>query len=210
MRNLFNADSPLMRFLNRFADFMLINLLFIATSLPLVTLGASLSALSATAIKQVKGEDESLFADYLASFKNNLRQGTVIGLICGFLVLVLGAWYIVIDNLNINEIFRLLLWIAFSFVAFRVGIMLLYVFPYQGVFDDNIRTVFRNARLMSLRHLPSSLMMAIVLGLPVVVTVFYPQVIGYGLLWLLVGFSAIAYANATFFVRIFAAYAHDF
>lgn len=210
MRNLFTADSPLMRFLGRFADFMLLNLLFVFTSIPLVTLGASVTALNATAIKQVKGDDESLIADYFDAFKQNFRQSTAIGLIAGGLLLVLAAWYVVIDNLNINELFRLLLWIAFSFVTFRVALMLLWVFPYHAVFADDIRTVFRNARLMSLRHLPSSLMMAVVLGLPIVVTVFYPQFVGYGLLWLLVGFAALAYANATFFVRIFASYAHDF
>lgn len=210
MRDLFTADSPLMRFLGRFADFMILNLIFIGTSLPIVTLGASVTALNATAIKQVKGDDEHLVADYFDSFRQNFRQSTLIGLISGGLLLVLGAWYIVIENLNINEIYRLLLWIAFSFVTFRVALMLLWVYPYHAVFADNTRTVFRNARLMSLRHLPASLMMAVVLGLLVVVTVFYPQFVGYGLLWLLVGFAALAYANATYFVRIFASYAHDF
>ncbi|MFT3888737.1 MAG: DUF624 domain-containing protein [Arachnia sp.] len=210
MKNLFAADSALMRFLNRFADFMLVNLLFVGTSLPIVTLGASITALNATAMKQVKGDDESVVTTYLASFKENLRQGIVLGLISGLLVLVLVAWYVVIENLNVPELLRVALWIAFSLVAFRVGLMLLYVFPYQAAFVDNLRTVFRNARLMSLRHLPSSLMMIVVLGLPIVVSVFYPQVVGYGLLWLLVGFAAVAYANATFLVRIFSAYAHDF
>lgn len=210
MRNLFNPDSPLMRSLSRFADFLLINLLFLATSLPLFTLGASLTALNATVIRQVKGEEDEAIQTYLTSFRQNFKQATVVGLIAGFLILVLAAWFVVIENLNINEIYRLLLWIVFYFVAFRIALMLLYVFPYQAVFVDNIRTVFRNARLMSLRHLPSSLMMLIVLGLPVLVTVFYPKTVGYGLLWLVIGFSAVAYANATFFVRIFKSYVHEF
>ena len=56
MDTLFSPDSALMRGLTKVADVMILNLLFIATSIPVVTLGASLTALNFTAMRIGTGE----------------------------------------------------------------------------------------------------------------------------------------------------------
>lgn len=58
--NFFVIDSPVMRFLGRIGDIMILNLVFVATSLPVVTIGAALSALYAVAMKLARGEDPSV------------------------------------------------------------------------------------------------------------------------------------------------------
>src|SRR5690242_3309365 len=93
----FGVDSPLLRLLNRVADLMILNLLFLATSLPVVTLGASLTALSGTAMRIARGESESAAGDYLRALRRDLRQGTVLGLVVAGLGLVLAAWWVVAD-----------------------------------------------------------------------------------------------------------------
>ena len=79
MDSLFSADSVLMRGLSRLADVMILNLLFIVTSLPVVTLGAALTALNFTAMRIGTGENNSVTEDYFRSFRRNLRQATVVG-----------------------------------------------------------------------------------------------------------------------------------
>ena len=76
MDTLFSADSALMRGLTRLADVMILNLLFIVTSLPVVTLGASLTALNFTAMRIGTGECVSVTGDYFRSFRQNFRQAT--------------------------------------------------------------------------------------------------------------------------------------
>ena len=49
-----------MRGLTRLADVMILNLLFIATSIPVVTLGASLTALNFTAMRIATGKCDSV------------------------------------------------------------------------------------------------------------------------------------------------------
>jgi hypothetical protein len=70
----FEAGSPLLRFLDRVADLMILNLLFLATSLPIVTLGASLTALSGTAMRIARGESESTSGDYLRALRASVRH----------------------------------------------------------------------------------------------------------------------------------------
>jgi len=203
----FEAGSPLLRFLNRVADLMILNLLFLATSLPIVTLGASLTALSGTAMRIARGESESTSGDYLRALRRDLRQGTVLGLVVAGLVLVLAAWWVVVSGLNVPDLVRLVLYVVCGILAFRLTLVALYAFPYLATFDDDLRTVLRNARKMSVRHPFASLALLAVTGLPVLVTVFYPKVTVYGLLWFLIGFAGVAFLGGIVLTGVFATYA---
>lgn len=206
MSRIFHPDSPLLRFLNQVADLMILNLLFVATSVPVVTLGASLTALNYTAMKIVTGKSTSVTDDYLRSFRTNFRQATVLGLAVVLLALVLGAWYVVVEGFAVPAVVRIVLLAVFYLVAFRFALTVLYVFPYHATFENSVREVLNNARLMSLRHLFGSLTIAAVTALPVVITVFYPRVTVYGLLWFLIGFAGVAVVNGVLFTRIFRTY----
>ncbi len=206
MSRIFHPDSPLLRFLDKVADVMILNLVFVATAIPVVTLGAALTALNYTAMKIVSGESTSVASDYLRSFRTNFKQATLLGLAVVGLALVLAAWYVVVDNLDGPIIVRIVLLVVFYLVAFRFVLATLYVFPYNATFENTVLEVLNNSRLMSLRHLFGSLAIAAVTALPVVVTVFYPRVAVYGLLWFLIGFAGIAVVNAVLFTRIFRTY----
>jgi uncharacterized membrane protein YesL len=205
----FGADSPLLRLLTRFADLMILNLLFLATSLPIVTLGASLTALSGTAMRIARGESESPSGDYLRALRRDLWQGTLLGGIIAGLGLVLTAWWVVVSNIDVPDLVRLALYAACGVLAFRLTLVALYAFPYLATFDDDLRTVFRNARLMSIRHPFASLALLTVTGLPVVATVVDPRISVYGLLWFLVGFAGVAFLGGIVLSGVFAAYAPE-
>lgn len=206
MSAIFSANSPAMRFLNKFADLMVLNLLFIATSLPVVTLGASVTALNDTAMKLVTDRYESVPTTYLRSFRSNFRQGTLLGLASLGMALVMYAWYVVVDNLASSSLVRLALLALLLVVGYRVVGTLLFVFAYQATFEDSVGRVFTNARRMSARHPFSALMVLVVTVLPFVVGFYYPQMFVWGVIWFAFGFSAIAFVNATVFVRVFQRY----
>ena len=67
--------------------------------------------------------------------------------------------------------------------------------------------MLRNARLLSWRHPLTSLTAFAIIALAVVVTVFYPQVTAYGLLWLAIGFAGVAFLSGILFTRVFDKYA---
>jgi uncharacterized membrane protein YesL len=203
---LFSADSALMRGLTVIADIMILNFLFLATSIPIVTLGASLTALNFTAMRISTGECGSVSADYFRSFRRNFRQATVIGLILAGLGAVLAAWYVVVTTFEISAVAKVALLAIWYVLAFNLAIMALFVFPYHANFEGSTRQVFRNARLMSWRHPLTSFVSLAVIALAVAVTLFYPQATGYGMLWLLIGFAGIATVNGRLFALVFAKY----
>lgn len=195
-----------MRGLTRVADVMILNVLFIVTALPLVTLGAALTALNFTAMRIATGRCNSVSGDYFRSFRQNFRQGTIVGLILAVLAAVLAAWYVVVTNLAIEPLAELVLLVVWYGLAFSLAMMATYVFPYLASFEGSTRQVLRNARLMSWKHPLAALVTLALVGLAGLVTVFYPQATGYGLFWLLFGFGGIATASGALFARVFDRY----
>ena len=206
MDTLFSADSVLMRGLTRLADVMILNMLFIVTALPLVTLGASLTALNFTAMRIGTGACNSVTGDYFRSFRKNFRQATWLALALAALAGVLAAWYVVLTTSALGADAELVLLAIWYILAFSLATTALFAFPYLASFEGRTRDVLRNGLLLSWRHLPTALATLAMIILSIGVTVYYPQAIGYGLLWLLIGFAGIAVANGVLFTRIFSKY----
>jgi len=208
MSSIFAPDSALMRFLTRIADLAILNLVFIATALPIVTIPAALTALYFTAMRIVRDEDESVTRDYFRSFRQNFRQATVLGLVVLLLVGVMVAWFVVITNLAIlegaGEFILLAIWYI---VAFAIALNVIFAFPYLATFEGTVREVLRNARLLSWRHPLTALGALAIIALAIVVTIFSPAATGYGLLWIAIGFAGIAFLTGVLFTRVFDKYA---
>ena len=206
MATLFSPDSALMRGLSLVADVIVLNLLFVATSVPVFTLGASLTALNFTAMRLATGECNSVTSDYFRSFQHNFRQATVIWLLLLAMVGVLAAWYVVVTNLTFGPLAELILVAVWYVIAFNFAAAALFVFPYLARFEGRTRDVLRNARLLSWKHPFTALAALGLIALSGVITVFYPQLTGYGLMWFFVGFAGIATINGRLFVGVFSKY----
>ena len=50
-------DNPIMRGMGRLADFIILNLLWVVCSIPIITIGASTTALYTVMLKLVKNEE---------------------------------------------------------------------------------------------------------------------------------------------------------
>ena len=99
MKDLFQADNPLIRILECFFDLMELNFLFILTSLPLFTIGSSLCALYNTSIKMIRKEGISIHKNYMHCFRKQFKSATPLW-ICLFLLCAffLTDLYIVSDS----------------------------------------------------------------------------------------------------------------
>lgn len=87
MGSFFNMDSPVMRFLSRLCDLMILNILCLICCIPIVTIGASITALYSVTLKMVKGEDSYIAKGFFKGFRQNFKISTIIWLI----LLVIGA-----------------------------------------------------------------------------------------------------------------------
>ena len=88
MGRFFNIDSPIMHFLGRVADLMILNLVTLICCLPVVTIGASLTAMHYVLLKMVRNRESYIVRSFFKSFKANFKQATIIWMIILLLLVV--------------------------------------------------------------------------------------------------------------------------
>ena len=81
MDRLFNMDNKFFTVMGRVADLIMLNVVFLICCLPIVTIGASLTALHYVTLKMTRNEESYIIRSFFKSFKQNFKQATVINLI---------------------------------------------------------------------------------------------------------------------------------
>ncbi|MDR1755073.1 MAG: YesL family protein [Eubacterium sp.] len=155
MKSFFSIDNPVFQAISRVGDMFILSFFVIATGFPIITLGASITALFDVCMRILRKRDKNILKDYFRAFKNNFRQATIIWLI----MVVIGA----VLYIDIKYWFEEYGTAARAIGAISIGLafiytaILHYIFAVQAVFENRIKATFKTAFLMSLKHWPSTL-----------------------------------------------------
>lgn len=207
MGRIFNFEGPVFSFLSRLADLFWLNLLFIVCSIPIVTIGASITAMYYVTLKMAKNEEGYITQSFFKSFKQNFKQSTVIWLIYLVVSVVLVLDLRIANGGSLAGIFDSNAVSNVVIVSVSLmGVLLLmtetYVFPILAQFDNTVKNTIKNAFFISIRHLPYTFLMLVLAAIPVVLMWFTPA----AFLLIFIIFALVAYINSTFFTKIFANY----
>ncbi len=198
MNKIFDIDSPVMRFLTRMADLMILNLLTIICCIPIITIGASLTSLHYVLLKMVRNEEGYIIRSFFKSFKQNFKQATIIWLfILVFIIVLIGD--ILIFNYSIMEFPKALKVILLA-LSLLVMMIAAYVFPILSRFDNSVMNTFKNALFMSILSLPKTILMLILYVVPVAAMYFIPMAVPFVFMF---GISAPAYFSAMLYSGTF-------
>lgn len=205
MSRFFNPDNPVMEFIAKIFDLVILNLIFIFSCVPIITIGASTSAFSYVTLKMVRGEDPYIWRNFWKSFRQNFKQGTLVWIFSILIFIFLGMDFYIINSQNTSlfAVVRILLWIVCA-VALSV---FLYVFPVISHFVCTTKQALKNALLMTFGHLPYTLMMLALAGLLLFLCsssskLFAMIVVLSGIC----GFSVVSFVYSIMFDRIFQKY----
>lgn len=195
---LFNYDSPLMQALGKVADLMWLNVLTLICCIPIITAGASLTAMNYMALKIARNEECYITRGFFKSFKENFKQATIIWLILLALIVVLISDFYVMSvaEFEFGNIMR----VAITLVAVFVAFLALYVFPVLARFENTIWRTIKNSFLLSIVQFPKTILMGILYLLPLGLLLVAYQVVP---LVFLFGLSVPAWASAHLYNKIF-------
>lgn len=204
MRSVFNFEGPIFTFLSRAADIVWLNVLFIICSLPIVTIGASTTAMYYVTLKMVRDEESYITKSFFKSFKQNFLQATGIWLIILVVSFVVSMDYRIVTNeayagLISSSAIRNVIMVATMFMIIIVTSITVYVFPILAKFDNTVKNTIKNAFLMCIRHLPFTVALIFIPLIPIVLMYFFVQM--YFLILFI--FSFVAYLSSKILVKIF-------
>lgn len=198
MGRFFDIDSPVMRFLNRVGDLMILNFIMIICCIPVITVGAAYTAMHYVLLKIVRDREGYLVRGFFKSFVQNFKQATLIWLLM-LLVIAIYVGDIFIFNYS-GLVFPKAFVIAVLAVAILLLMVAVYVFPLQARFENTIRNTLKNAMVLALLNLPKTILMIACYAIPLVICYYSSYAF---LFFILFGLSAPAYGAAWIYSGIF-------
>ena len=205
-QKIFSTENPVWRAMDRMGDLMILNVLFIFFSLPIFTIGASLTALYTMTFKLLDETEGNLFKNFVKAFKNNFKQATVIWLVALAAGLFL-AYDASLSYVSTSIVAKILMGVVIL-VAIVYAMWFSWVFPVQAQFDNPVKVNMKNAALMMVIHMfPTTLLITVLNVVPLLLLWFQTSLFFWMLPFVvLLMFAFIAYNNSKQLKKAFADY----
>lgn len=167
MNNFFRFDGKFYKFGTLLGDLMILTLLWTLTSLPLITLGASTTAMYYVTTRQLSNREGYVSRDYFRSFKENFIQATGVTLLFALVFIILRInLYILPGN---SPLFPM----QFVLIAVATAV-LVFVFPVLSRFKLKFFELLRTSFFLAIRHFPTTITCLVLLAAAYLLVMRWP------------------------------------
>lgn len=194
-------DNAILRFLNKVTDLVVLNLLFLVTSIPIFTIGASLTAMHAVNLRSIRYGDGYVIRQYFKAWKENFLQATISWLIflAAGLVLCIDYRFWTVSKVGTLGRVEQVVLIA---IAIFFWMLATWLFPLLAKMRGSLKEQFQNALRMSVAYLlPYTICTMGIAGGAAYAAI---RNVGALIILLVLGFSLVSYLQSFFFYRVFA------
>lgn len=202
MGGIFRPDSPLMRFMMLVTNLAALNILWLIGCIPIFTAGASTVAMHSVILSYINGKDDTVLKPFFRAFRENFRVVTPVWILNFMIGAVMAAEiiYLSVDS-------QLWLKVVFGILLFIYTAATSYLYPLFARYHTTGKSAMFNSFALSVRHLFSSVCVVSLNALPAVLLVAFPEYfLKTVLVWMLIGFSLIAYLDSKILLPIFKKY----
>ena len=123
--------------MGKVADLCILNIVCLICCIPIVTAGASITAMFFVTMKMVKNEESYIIKSFFKSFRQNFKQATVINLIMLAVAAILYVDLRIVNQMGqpISQILHVI------FLAFTVlyAMVFMYIYPVLAKFYNSTR-----------------------------------------------------------------------
>lgn len=200
--NFLHEDTPVAGLLSRLMDLILLNVFWFLCCLPIVTIGASTTALYDMTMRLAFHEEVGIISGFFKSFVHNLKRGTLLYL----LALAAGA-FLALDfwsALHWDIPFKFVLQVLILSVGYFYLAAVSHAVPALAYFDEPVIKTIKHGFILAMRN-GIYTVYVMVLDLIPFLLFFLHQVLFLKtlFLWLTIGFALLAYLNALHLIRLF-------
>lgn len=190
--------------MGKIADLIILNIIFLLTCIPIITIGAALASMYEITLKMVKNQEAYIIKSYFKAMKSNLKKGIIAGVIFEMIggILALDLWIVMSKAGTMWSVITVLL-IAITFLAIMLAS---YFFPLLAKFEDSMKNILKSSFFMAIAYAPVTFGVMIVncIGLLVLYRFDSYQIIFYGgAIYSIIGFALTAFLNSIMLVNVF-------
>ena len=205
IRAIFDTDNFFMQICEKILDLMTVNLLFLLSCLPLVTIGVAKISLYQT-LFEIKGNRRvKVIRTYTRIFRENWKQGLKLGLLELALVSI-SLFDLLLFRTQEALPFQVLKAVCFGIIIFTILISLC-VYPLAGKFLMSFRDLLQTSLVIVSLNFPwFFVMMAVIAAILVIIySSGFVLLLGFSL-FAFIGFAGLAYLQLPILEKIFANY----
>lgn len=176
MREIFNLDGGVMKFLTVLSDICFISILWILCCIPVITIGASTTAAYYTMIKVVRKETGVLHREFFKAFQTNFKDAVILNIIYLMVgaILVVNTYMMYVSlNQATSDIYFYLMFLYFVLFLLLLGVMI-YTYPSLSRFVMGRYQLIRFAIFSVFRHFPSTLLLIVLFVLTLLIMGLFP------------------------------------
>ena len=205
VKSIFNTDNLFMRICEKILDLVTVNLLFLLSCLPLVTIGIAKISLYET-LFEIKGARRvKVTAMYMQAFRKNWKVGLKLGLL-ELLLVGISLFDLVLFWKQETMLFQMLKATCIGVIIFT-SLLFLCIYPLAAKFEMTIKDLLQTGLIMVSLHFPWFFLMIALLA----VIVFFLSSSGFILLlgftlFVLIGFAALGFLQLPIMETIFNKY----
>ena len=160
LKYFFSPDNAVWRVFILIGRIWYLNILWLVCSLPVVTIGASTTALIYSCMK-LRDDDGYPTRNFFHSFKINFKQATIIWLIYALVAASVICGMIFWNHSDLP--FATIAWAVCILVGILWFISFMYVFAIQSKFVNTIKDTIRYSVLMAFTNFKSTILIALIL-----------------------------------------------
>ena len=203
MHNLFHYENPFIQFLVRVGDLMILNLLFILCSLPVVTLGASLTAMHRVTQNMLFEQEEPLIKSFFRAFRQNFKQSTLVWL-AELVIIVSLACDVLLVMAYFDGGLAKAMYILVAVLAILVAGVFSYLMPLIARYENGMRQQVNNAVVLAIIKLPKTIILVLMNLLPVILLLIsVPVFVQTLIFWVIIGFAFVSFLTSSILKPVF-------
>lgn len=197
-----NQEPFLKRMLDAFGNIFALNVCFVIGCIPIVTIGASLTALYAMCIRLQEEEEETVVSGFIHEFKRSFKQSTIAFFAILLALVVMFGEFLLIRTVPgaISTFYTGVLILELILLALVVP----FLFPLIARYNNKLSISVRNSIILAMTYKWSWIKVMVAWFAPIAFCIIYPEIFVYiWYLWILLIFGAIAYGTSTTMRKIF-------
>lgn len=201
MSNFFGENGILYRSVTKMTDLLLLNVLFLITCIPVITIGAAISSLYTMTLRMCRNEEAYILRSYLKAFCQNFKKATEVWLLFLTGLIIIGIDFRIVMKLE-NLPVRIFMTVLFA-VLIMVFMVISYVFPLIAVYENTIGNTLKNAFILAMSKIGYTVPIVVLNFSPILLIMKNAHFLEVGGMYLLIGFALTAYINSYLFRNLF-------
>lgn len=167
---IFSIDNPIWKYAGRMFDAVWLTILWAVFSIPVITMGASFSALFSVAMKIIRDEEGNTLKQFIEAFKENFKKSTIVWMVTLCLVGILGMnmWF----YYQMGTFFAKAFLMVLAVITYMALMILHYEFAVIARFENSIKNLTAIAFMLSVKNFGWTFLMVTITVCILVIGIF--------------------------------------